>query len=288
MPGDVFADDVNTVNKWGVEICDSNASYFECEYVVHDASTADEESYYDENDYIQDCLTPYCSSFGDPLHIKMQVSSCGDGTAHVNTDLPNSYLTLHTGHLHENFDKFIDTKDSDSADASSFKGHCPTGYVKVVDGYEMVLGKKDKRSDVSINFTDSYHLTYDFVSGSKHKITPTESDNNNKPWITTAKPIKEFHNFVSCEAILGTEENSIGWILKKVLNYLKIVGPVLTLILSSLDFIKSFFQSDDDSMKKTYHKFLIRIVCSMLLFLVPTLISFLLDIFGFTANTCNL
>lgn len=60
---------------------------------------------------------------------------------------------------------------------------------------------------------------------------------------------------LSCDgdnAILGNvnDENSVAWLVNEILNYLKIIGPFLVLILSSIEFVKAILMSDDESLSK--------------------------------------
>ncbi len=89
-----------------------------------------------------------------------------------------------------------------------------------------------------------------------------------------------------CKTILGDvqDEKSVAWLVQKILNYIKILGPTLAIILSSIDFAKAIVTSDDDSMKKAQSKFLKRMVAAVLLFFVPMLTEILLGLFGFTSN----
>ena len=77
--------------------------------------------------------------------------------------------------------------------------------------------------------------------------------------------------------------------MQQLLNYIKILGPILVVILSSLDFAKAIITSDDESMKKAEKKLAIRLVLAIALFLIPTLVSVLLDTFGITTDAiCGL
>ena len=89
-----------------------------------------------------------------------------------------------------------------------------------------------------------------------------------------------------CNSILGStqDEESVAWLLQQLLNYVKILGPILVAILSSLDFAKSIIASDDEGMQKAQKKLLIRLILAVALFLIPTLVSVLLNIFGITTN----
>ena len=89
-----------------------------------------------------------------------------------------------------------------------------------------------------------------------------------------------------CKGILGNPDNedSVAWFLVKILDYLKLLGPLMILVLSSLDFAKAILMSDDESLKKAQSSLITRLILAALLFVLPTLIEVLLDIFGITSS----
>lgn len=92
-------------------------------------------------------------------------------------------------------------------------------------------------------------------------------------------------------SILGdpNDENSVAWLLQQVLNYIKIIGPLLVVVLSSIDFVQVIVKSDDDAMKKAQKKLIYRLILAASLFFIPLLVQVMLDLFGITANpTCGL
>lgn len=95
----------------------------------------------------------------------------------------------------------------------------------------------------------------------------------------------------NCEGLLGNpkDEDSVAWLLQKILDYIKIIGPALVLVLSSIDFLKVVIFSDDDAMGKAKKKLGMRIILMMLLFFIPVIIEVLLNVFGvFSDPTCGL
>lgn len=80
-------------------------------------------------------------------------------------------------------------------------------------------------------------------------------------------------------------ECHLAWFLQKILNYIRILGPTIAIVLSSIDFAKTIISSDDDSMKKAQQKLVKRLILSLFLFLIPTLVSVILNLFGITSNT---
>lgn len=91
--------------------------------------------------------------------------------------------------------------------------------------------------------------------------------------------------------ILGSvqDEESVAWLLQKILNYIKILGPSLAIALGTIDFVKAIVVSDEKSMKETQKKFMNRLIAAFLLFFVPLIVQVLLNLFGFTTNiACGL
>lgn len=104
----------------------------------------------------------------------------------------------------------------------------------------------------------------------------------------------DYNKDLSCtggDSILGdpNDENSVAWLLDKILTYVTIVGMVLVVVLSSIDFLKVIAKGDDEAMAKATKKLALRLLFAALLFFVPTLTNALLDIFGLTSeSTCGI
>lgn len=89
--------------------------------------------------------------------------------------------------------------------------------------------------------------------------------------------------------ILGNvnDPDSVAWLLQKILNYLRVLAPFLTLVLSSLDYVKAILSSDDESLAKAHKKLIYRLLLAAALFVLPTLVSVMLNVLGFTSSgTC--
>lgn len=98
--------------------------------------------------------------------------------------------------------------------------------------------------------------------------------------------INSYNPDADCNSLLGSTQNeeSVAWLLQQLLNYVKILGPILVVILSSLDFAKAIVASDDENMKKAERKLMVRLILAVALFLIPILVSVLLDVFGITTD----
>lgn len=95
----------------------------------------------------------------------------------------------------------------------------------------------------------------------------------------------DFNNTVDCPDIINMEEGKLGWLLNTLLNYIRIIGPVLVVLLSAIDFIKAVLGTDEKAMKEAQNKLIIRLVAAVALFLVPTLVQLLLSFIN--ASTCT-
>ena len=95
----------------------------------------------------------------------------------------------------------------------------------------------------------------------------------------------------NCNGLLGdpNDEDSVAWLLQTILNYLRVLGPVLVVVLSSVDFARIIVNGDDEKFSKAKQTLFRRLIVVALLFLVPTIVSVLLNIFGITSNpTCGI
>ncbi len=113
------------------------------------------------------------------------------------------------------------------------------------------------------------------------------------PAVTSTSQIsdwnKDYEQSQTCDSLLGdpNDENSVAWLLNKLLSYVTIVGAILVVVLSSIDFLKVIAKSDDEAMAKATKKLFLRLVFAGLLFFVPVLTKVLLDVFGLTSD-CSL
>lgn len=113
---------------------------------------------------------------------------------------------------------------------------------------------------------------------------------NNKTYTNNANLNNLNQKYDDCSQLIDTEtEGSFGWLLQKLLNYIKIAGPILVVLLSALDFIKAIASSEEDAFKKAQSRLVIRLVAALALFLVPTFVELLLGLInGINDPSCGL
>ena len=123
-----------------------------------------------------------------------------------------------------------------------------------------------------------------------HAVTLSDyvqiADENDTAWIN------EYNNEVNnqstgdCNSLLGspTDTNSVAWLLFTVLNWLRVLGPLAVIVLSGIEFAQAIVKSDDDTMKKAKGHLTTRLVMAGLLFLIPSVVKLLLDVFNLTSD----
>lgn len=140
--------------------------------------------------------------------------------------------------------------------------------------------------------TDFKTTVYDTGGENDTNRSTIDSNGNvvNKNYTNNATLDGLNQKYDSCSQLIDTEtEGSFGWLLQKLLNYIKIAGPILVVLLSALDFIKAIASSEEDAFKKAQSRLIVRLVAALALFLVPTFVELLLGLInGINDPTCGL
>lgn len=135
-------------------------------------------------------------------------------------------------------------------------------------------------------------IVYDTGGENDTNRSTVDSNGNvvNKNYTNNATLDGLNQKYDSCSQLIDTEtEGSFGWLLQKILNYIKIAGPILVVLLSALDFIKAIASSEEDAFKKAQSRLVIRLVAALALFLVPTFVELLLGLInGINDPSCGL
>ena len=152
-----------------------------------------------------------------------------------------------------------------------------------------IYTKSDTYGKEGINFKTTVYDT-----GGENDTNRSTIDSNgnvvNKNYTNNATLDGLNQKYDSCSQLIDTEtEGSFGWLLQKLLNYIKIAGPILVVLLSALDFIKAIASSEEDAFKKAQSRLVVRLVAALALFLVPTFVELLLGLInGINDPTCGL
>lgn len=74
-------------------------------------------------------------------------------------------------------------------------------------------------------------------------------------------------------------ERTLAWIFK-IINMIRYLIPVILIVLGVLDFIKTIASDDDGEIKKAGTRFVKRLIAAALIFIVPLVLQFILNIFN--------
>ena len=93
-----------------------------------------------------------------------------------------------------------------------------------------------------------------------------------------------------CEFFLGdpSVQYTPSWYLVIVFHVIKYVAIIILLVLSAMDFLSATASKDEDSLKKAVNKFIIRLILCVVIFLLPTLLQFILQIIFDNASMCGI
>lgn len=90
----------------------------------------------------------------------------------------------------------------------------------------------------------------------------------------------------NCKQLLG--DKLIG-VLNIIFTIIRVATPILLIVLTMVDFMTAIVTEDGSKhLKEPFNKFIKRTIAAVLVFLVPTIIDFLLNITGITDGTCGL
>lgn len=82
------------------------------------------------------------------------------------------------------------------------------------------------------------------------------------------------------ECSLGTEAVQVIAIVRLIMNVICIAVPIVMIVLGSIDLFKAVTSSKDEEIKKKQQTLIKRIIAGVLVFLVPTIVSLLMNLIG--------
>lgn len=95
---------------------------------------------------------------------------------------------------------------------------------------------------------------------------------------------------MSCNELFGSD---IIDLVKEILQYPRIIVPILVILLGMLDFGKAVIASKEDEMRKAQSTFIKRVIIGVIIFFVPTIVEILMEFAdivwaGLGYSTCDL
>lgn len=124
-----------------------------------------------------------------------------------------------------------------------------------------------------------------------HAVTLSDyvqiADENDTAWINDYNNEVNNQNTGDCDSLLGdpvNNPNSVAWLLFTILNWMRVLGPLAVIVLSGIEFAQAIVKSDDDTMKKAKGHLTTRLIMAGLLFLIPSVVKLLLEVFNLTTD----
>jgi len=105
--------------------------------------------------------------------------------------------------------------------------------------------------------------------------------------IFMVKPVYALDMYVLTSDCGGIFDDEVINFLQDVFNVVKFLAPILTLVFTSMDFIKAAASQDKEALQKAAKIALKRVVLAMCLYFIPVLINTLFDLLGWY-GTCGI
>lgn len=218
-----------------------------------------------------------------------------DNNHDANGNLYKDLLTIFTLKLEDHGLATEDTFDEDAAAIEQRNQGCPyDGAIwwtspsqRLTANYKFCITNPHSNGssgNVSYFSDDGTETTYNYVA-----VAANDPVNHYDEVQANQSNTTGFGEKIGCENLFTKEEGSVGWILQRILNYIKIFGPIAVILLSAIDFIKAIMSSDEKVMQSVQSKFIIRLIAAIALFLIPFIVELILNIFlGINNPTCGL
>lgn len=115
------------------------------------------------------------------------------------------------------------------------------------------------------------------------QVTPIPGDYDKDP--TQDEPIINPVDKTDCNNIF---QNEFGEFLKSIYDLVKFAVPIIILGFAIVDFLKALASQDDNEVKKATNKLVKRLIIGVLIFVIPTILDFVLKIAGIDFGVCAL
>ncbi len=188
------------------------------------------------------------------------------------TDITVDFDTQKTGDIKGDY------KFANNLESASFKSGdeivCPTNIYVVygMSGTKITtkLYSENKENSIKAVLSETSTDNNKTITGGVSKNTNTNGTSNNDNQERCSIFSSDFIEF-----------------MQLMLDYIRIAGLVLTVVLSIMDYTKTIFGNDDKSNEKANKRFTTRLIVLALLFLIPSVINFVLNLFNIQGSGDN-
>lgn len=120
-------------------------------------------------------------------------------------------------------------------------------------------------------------ILFSIISISLAKVEAKSFEVQRKYDNTKINYISDQGNYANCDGLLTADAIDM---IREVLNYFRILGPIALIIFVAIDFATAVISQDNDALKKAESRVTSRAIATALLFFVPTIIRVILGLDG--------
>lgn len=179
-------------------------------------------------------------------------------------------------------------KTTESFDISECKDESKdiTAYAKCNDQYDRL---KIRINNFELNLNTYISQNYISEDDQRTKTMRENIKNAELNLVNFKYAIDNKQEIVTPEYNQGCEifGDTLVDLIREVYGYFKWIIPILIVILSMLDFVKVVGTGKDDDFKKAQNNLIKRIIVGVVFFLIPTLISMIINLSGITEQFEN-
>lgn len=164
--------------------------------------------------------------------------------------------------------------------------YCPSIFYLVHKNTIVLSAKEKKPSDnykKSNCNEDGYKSEDHNNKGSREGKTKIDRKGTEK--IDKISEIEVGEEYTRCDKMIS---DGMVKILDDIFLIIQLAIPAILIIMTMIDFTKAIGSSEKEDLNKAFQKFVKRAIVAMAIFLVPTLIDFLMDVTGVSDGVCGL
>lgn len=217
------------------------------------------------------CLYAQKAEYNDGCHV-VQVDITDSGQITVYHDYPVSA----SDSMYHTFSVVSSSVNLDTL-KGKFDGYCPRSiYVYSVPKNNSKVDNNYYSHEVDFLAEKARGITYSNIGTKGSNLNDTSIEQGVFEGFTVS--FKDTRGqIVNCSDIIGDNGDVVD-LLHMIVNLVKIIVPIMVIGLGSLDFVSAIFASDENNMKKAQSKFMKRLLIAVVIFLVPSLLHFILEI----------
>lgn len=167
-----------------------------------------------------------------------------------------------------------------------FENTCPKYLMVFVSddpsatNYRVFAGDDDVKDFLVSKFSQNTRYNYLIIGGKYYSDAQDSGNQETLPDLNT------------CDGLLGVKvnnkytEDSVGGLVQKIFDYMKLAAVAMTLVFSTIDYAKAIVAQDGDKFKKANQNLIKRVIFTIVFFLLPEIVNIIVGIVD--SSTCGI